>query len=42
MNKEAKIDLLSVTDAVNAIYEIMNLSYSDEFIISSTTCVNGS
>ena len=35
MNKEAKIDLLSVTDAVNAIYEIMNLSYSDEFIISS-------
>ena len=34
MNKEAKIDLLSVTDVVNAIYEIMNLNYSDEFIIS--------
>lgn len=39
MNKEAKIDLLSVTDVVDAIYEIMNLNYSDEFIISSKKLV---
>ena len=39
MNKKAKIDLLSVTDVVNAIYEIMNLNYSDEFIISSNKIV---
>lgn len=35
INKESQVDLLSVNDAVVAIYKIMNLSYSSDFIISS-------
>ena len=39
LNYNSKIDLLSASDAVNAIYKIMKLNYSDEFIISSNKLV---
>ena len=38
-NYDSKIDLLSAADAVNAMYKIMNLNYSDDFIISSNKLV---
>lgn len=39
LNYNSKIDLLSASDAVNAMYKIMNLNYSDEFIIASNKLV---
>ncbi len=39
LNCNSKIDLLSASDAINAIYKIMNLNNSDEFIISSNKLV---
>ena len=39
INEESQVDLLSVNDAVKAIYKIMNLRYSSEFIISSNKLI---
>ena len=39
IDEESQVDLLSVNDAVEAIYKIMNLKYSSEFIISSNKLI---